>query len=142
MSRLTYAVHFQNPGQTVIKSTIGFMSTSLDSLKMIQMALLSAKPWISDAEVVPMPWQPEYETIERTLCFGFLSCDDYVLPHPPILRALRQVEKALKRRGHNVGAHTCLNGFFLHCKLIFDVHPSLHILFTQSRSGQIADQRN
>lgn len=82
------------------------MSTSLDSLKLIQIALLSTKPWISDAEVMPMPWMAEYEKIERTLCFGFLSCDDFVLPHPPILRALRLVEKALKRKGHNVNIHT------------------------------------
>jgi len=78
------------------------MSTSLISLRLIQIALLSTKPWISDAEVIPMPWRFEYENIEETLCFGFLSCDDFVLPHPPILRALRMIEKAIKRRGHNV----------------------------------------
>ncbi|RMZ83950.1 hypothetical protein DV737_g1375, partial [Chaetothyriales sp. CBS 132003] len=77
-----------------------FMSTSIESLKLIQKALLSAKPWISDAEVVPMPWRPEYEKIEKNLCFGLLNYDGYVMPHPPVLRALRLLQEALKQRGH------------------------------------------
>lgn len=98
--RLTQA---QNPGQTIVPSAIGFMSTSLGALRLITKSLLSTQPWLRDPEVVEIPWRPEQEIVAKVLCFGVLDMDGMVAPHPPIARGLKIVIQALEKAGHRVG---------------------------------------
>ncbi|KAB8299013.1 hypothetical protein EYC80_001145 [Monilinia laxa] len=92
-----------NPGQTLIPSSVGFLSTSLGSLKTVMATLLSTSPWLRDPAVVPIPWRSEARlSTQRKLKFGIFWWDEMVQPHPPIQRALQMVVAALERSGHEV----------------------------------------
>ena len=94
-----------SPGQMVIPTVVGMMGPSIDSLRLTFEALLSGKPWLHDPEVLPIPYRFEKETHpERPddLSFGIFEADGVVTPHPPIIRAIQIVAKALDAQGYNV----------------------------------------
>ncbi|RAL66771.1 hypothetical protein DID88_007554 [Monilinia fructigena] len=92
-----------NPGQTLIPSSVGFLSTSLGSLKTVMTTLLSTSPWLRDPAVVPIPWRNEAQlSTQRKLKFGIFWWDEMVQPHPPIQRALQMVVAALEGSGHEI----------------------------------------
>ncbi|KAA8570222.1 hypothetical protein EYC84_002538 [Monilinia fructicola] len=99
----TLTVSTQNPGQTLIPSSVGFLSKSLRSLSDAMGALLSTSPWLRDPAVVPIPWRKEARlSTRKKLRFGIFWWDGMVQPHPPIRRALQMVVAALERAGHEV----------------------------------------
>ncbi|KAI9779264.1 MAG: hypothetical protein M1839_007516 [Geoglossum umbratile] len=104
-----------NPGQNTYPSSIGFLSTSVDALKLVMASILSTQPWLRDPEVVSIPWRQETvdSTLERAspdgtandqppLKIGVYWTDGVVGPHPPILRGLRTVCNAIEKAGHKV----------------------------------------
>jgi amidase len=105
-----------NPGQDTYRSTVGFMSTSLDGLKLALESVLSTQPWLRDPAVVPIPFRQEvvdaYLSRAETdgtakpsatpLKLGVLWSDGVVAPQPPVLRGLRMVVDAVKKFGHKV----------------------------------------
>ena len=96
---------FQNPGQTIMPSAIGFMATSLLSLKLIMTSLLSTQPWLRDPDVVEVPWRHSKEVLtmkESRLCFAIFANDGEVSPHPPVARGLRMAVDAITNAGHEV----------------------------------------
>ena len=115
-NRLSYRnVANTNPGQLNYPSSVGIMGTSIGSLKLVMSALISAKPWLRDPAVVPMPWRSDIEkqtltransvgkaTDKAPLNLGILLDDGFMTPHPPITRGLRMVHKALAKAGHKV----------------------------------------
>lgn len=103
-SHIILITHPQNPGQTLIPSSVGFLSRSLESLELVMCSLLSTSPWLRDPAVVPIPWRKE-ERIggEKKLKFGIFWWDGMIQPHPPVTRALGMVGSALKNAGHEVG---------------------------------------
>lgn len=102
----------QHPGEVVLRSAVGILSTSLGGLELVFRSLLSAEPWLNDPIVVPMPWrQDSSESVvdwtgkpKRPLKIGILHNDGVATPHPPIQRGIKMVEDALKRAGHTVFA--------------------------------------
>ncbi|APA08949.1 hypothetical protein sscle_04g037190 [Sclerotinia sclerotiorum 1980 UF-70] len=92
-----------NPGQTLIPSSVGFLSRSLEGLELVMSSLLSTSPWLRDPAVVPIPWRKEDRLKARKrLKFGIFSWDGMIQPHPPVTRALEIVVNALKHAGHEV----------------------------------------
>ncbi|KAI9769988.1 MAG: hypothetical protein M1840_003699 [Geoglossum simile] len=104
-----------NPGQNTYPSSVGFLSTSVDTLKLVMASVLSTQPWLRDPEVVSIPWRQEMvdSTLERAspdgtandqppLKIGVYWTDGVVGPHPPILRGLRTVCNAIEEAGHKV----------------------------------------
>ena len=91
-------------GQEHVPSSIGPMTRSLDSLVYLTRAVIEAKPWTRDPKCVPIPWrQDEFlATQSRSLVIGILRDDGVVKPHPPITRALNEVEESLKMAGHEI----------------------------------------
>ena len=91
------------PGQTVVPSAIGIMSTALPSLKFMIQAMLSTEPWRRDPEVVPIPWREDQTVAPKTkLCFAALPFDGVVWPHPPIQRGMNMMTRVLQDAGHTV----------------------------------------
>ncbi|KAF7894297.1 hypothetical protein EAF00_007811 [Botryotinia globosa] len=92
-----------NPGQTLIPSSVGFLSRSLEGLELVMSSLLYTSPWLRDPAVVPIPWrknnQPE---AGKRLRFGIFWWDEMIHPHPPVTRALKMVVSALDNAGHEV----------------------------------------
>ncbi|CZR55783.1 related to general amidase [Phialocephala subalpina] len=92
-----------SPGQMIINSVVGFMSSSPRSLQLMMASLMSTKPWMHDPEIVKMPWRDSEELRQRDqLCFGIFASDGIVSPHPPIARALQMTVEALEAEGHKV----------------------------------------
>ena len=69
-------------------------------------AVIKAKPWLKDPLAVHKKWdEDEYQLKDRDnghkLCFAIMWDDGVCIPHPPITRALKQVQVALTKAGHN-----------------------------------------
>ncbi|KAJ6036184.1 general amidase [Penicillium herquei] len=97
------------PGETTYPSSVGVMGTSIDALRLVLSSILSTEPWLRDPVVVPIPWRENIaeETLARSdggtpLKLGIFWTDDWVTPHPPVQRALRQIVDAVKGAGHKV----------------------------------------
>lgn len=93
----------QNPGQTLISSSVGFLSRSLEGLELVMSSLLCTSPWLRDPAVVPVPWRKENRPeAGKRLRFGVFWWDGMINPHPPVTRALNMAVTALKNAGHEV----------------------------------------
>lgn len=104
----------QNPGQNTYRSTLGFLSTSLDGLDLALRAVMATRPWLSDPAVVPIPYRqdvtdafasranPDGTSKDRPLKIGILWTDGVVEPHPPIRRGLNLLAHAVKSAGHKL----------------------------------------
>ena len=89
----------------MIPTVVGILGPSVPALRNMFEALLSSEPWLHDPEVLPLPYRVEAECNHETspkLAFGVLESDGVVTPHPPIIRAVREVTKALEAEGHKV----------------------------------------
>lgn len=112
--------NFKEPGQTTYKSTVGFLSTSLEGIELILKSVLSTQPWLRDPTVVPIPWRQEIcdEFLARgspgskALKIGIFWRNGVVEPHPPIRRGLMMIKDAIVKAGHQVCLYTA-------CALIY-----------------------
>lgn len=95
-------------GQETIHSVVGPITHTIDDMKLFMTSTLSQKPWEYDSKVIPMPWRQDEEDAIKTkiattkLHLAYFECDGNVLPHPPILRGVQTVVKALRQAGHTV----------------------------------------
>ncbi|KAK5454293.1 hypothetical protein LTS15_006293 [Exophiala xenobiotica] len=117
-NRLSYRnVANTNPGQLSYASSVGVMGTSLDGVKLLTSSLLATKPWLRDPDVVPLPWcaDTELSTLARAnpvtgaatstnppLKVGIMFTDSFMTAHPPVIRGLHILKKALLNAGHKV----------------------------------------
>jgi len=83
---------------------VGPIAHSVTDLRYFIQSVLEAEPWFSDPKVIELPWRPDHvERIQgRPLRIGIVHWDTLVMPHPPVQRGMRMVEKALKDAGHEV----------------------------------------
>ncbi|KAF8451454.1 amidase signature domain-containing protein [Kalaharituber pfeilii] len=106
-----------NPGQNTYPSSVGFLSTSLDGLKLVMSSVLSTQPWLRDPEVVSIPWREDIADAvlqrasledgsvrigQQPLKLGIFWTNSVVEPQPPIKRGLQMVVDAVKKAGHKV----------------------------------------
>lgn len=63
--------------------------------------VLAAKPWVTDPSLVPLPWRDEESHLGKNdykrLRIAVLWSDAVVKPHPPVLRALKEVVTKLSK---------------------------------------------
>jgi len=66
--------------------------------------VVDAQPWRLDPRCLPIPWREEQcrEVQSRPLVVGLLLDDGVVKVHPPIERALKEMEAKLIAAGHEV----------------------------------------
>lgn len=95
-------------GQETVSSVIGPMGHSIEDLQLMMRSILRLQPWVNDPKTLPFPWLDDVEEeITRRiknggLTFAVMEFDGLVMPHPPILRALKSCVAALKVNGHQV----------------------------------------
>lgn len=88
--------------QEQIIPVIGPLSTSLDGIKLFMKTLIDQKPWVYQPSLLPIPWRgevdwlPKDENRKTRLKVAMLKDDGVVRPHPPVLRALSELEEKLK----------------------------------------------
>lgn len=93
-------------GQDTIPSVLGPMCNSIAGLKTFMQAVIAGRPWTKDPLAIRKEWDEgayklkEHGDVGAKLCFAILWDDGHVKPHPPILRGLETVKKALIAAGH------------------------------------------
>ena len=83
-------------GQEQVIAVLGPLSTSLDGVKMFMRTVIGAKPWLTEPSLVPIPWRDQESWLRaspggKKLKIAVMWDDRIVRPHPPVLRALREV---------------------------------------------------
>lgn len=91
----------------MLPTVAGIMGVSIGCLQTVFRHLQSTKPWLSDPDVVELPWRTEKEIHseshnQKRITFGVFAHDGLVTPHPPIQRAIKMVESALKALNYQV----------------------------------------
>ncbi|KAJ1325450.1 Amidase [Microdochium nivale] len=95
-------------GQETVHSVVGPLAHSAGDLRLFMKAVLGQKPWLHDPKTVPLPWRQGEEDAaarkikDKKLNIAYYDFDGVVMPHPPILRAVRSSVDALRAAGHNV----------------------------------------
>ncbi|KUJ09614.1 amidase [Mollisia scopiformis] len=85
-------------GAEHIIPTIGPLSTSLEGCRLFIKTLIDAKPWFKEPSLLPFPWKEEQVFKGKKLKVAVLWDDGVVKPHPPVLRALKEVVEKLKAK--------------------------------------------
>lgn len=85
-------------GAEHIIPTIGPLSTSLEGCRLFIKTLIDAKPWCKEPSLLPFPWKEENAFKGKKLKIAVLWDDGVVKPHPPVLRALKEVVEKLKSK--------------------------------------------
>ncbi|KAK7708812.1 hypothetical protein SLS57_008873 [Botryosphaeria dothidea] len=89
-------------GQEQIVPVIGPLSTSLEGIKIFTKILIDAKPWLKQVDLIPMKWRYDEEWLpkdkegKKKLKVGVMWDDGVVKPHPPVLRAMKELVDKLK----------------------------------------------
>lgn len=89
-------------GQELIPSVIGPLGTSLNDLELFTKSVIDAKTWNNDPQVIALPWRDCSDLKTRKLKIGIMTWDKIVMPHPPVLRALKETCDTLTRNGHEI----------------------------------------
>ncbi|KAJ4383978.1 hypothetical protein N0V86_000822 [Didymella sp. IMI 355093] len=58
--------------------------------------LKSAKPWLLDESLVPLPWTGLDTAISKPLRIGIVDNDGFIVPQPPVKRAIEWARTQLK----------------------------------------------
>lgn len=87
-------------GSEHILGTIGPLSTSLEGVRLFTKTLIDGKPWLKDPSILPIEWKEKTGLEERPLVVGVMWDDGVVKPHPPVLRAMKEVVDKLKAKGN------------------------------------------
>lgn len=93
------------PGQEGVPSVYSPMARTGGDLKYFTKAVIQMKPWRYDATCHPLEWRGDLEEEfrdKKRLKVGVIRTDGVVDPSPACDRAVRMVEEALKREGHEV----------------------------------------
>ncbi|KKY25176.1 putative fatty-acid amide [Phaeomoniella chlamydospora] len=85
-------------GSEHILGVIGPLSTSLDGVKLFMKTLIDQQPWKIDQSLLPIPWTISSQkppTPDQKLKVAILWDDGVVHPHPPVIRALKEISAKL-----------------------------------------------
>ncbi|KAF8548984.1 amidase [Imleria badia] len=78
-----------------IIGSAGPMCRSSRDMKMLIETLQKTRPWLGDPSLLPIPLElPDIS--QRKLRVGIMTHDGVVLPHPPVLRALKLAKEKLE----------------------------------------------
>jgi Asp-tRNA(Asn)/Glu-tRNA(Gln) amidotransferase A subunit family amidase len=92
-------------GKETISPTPGPMTVDRRALELFMKTMLSKQPWHKDPSIFPMPWTPH--TFTKPLKIAVQWWDGVVKPHPPVLRALKEVADACQKAGMQVIDWNC-----------------------------------
>ncbi|SCN98972.1 unnamed protein product [Fusarium fujikuroi] len=76
------------PAVLNIPLSTGPMCRSLRDMDLFMKCVLSSKPYLSDPNIVPIPWIGLETRFNRRLKVGIISNDGFIEPQPPVKRAI------------------------------------------------------
>ncbi|CAH0051081.1 unnamed protein product [Clonostachys solani] len=86
-------------GQLNIRVSCGPVCHSTSDLKLMTKVVTTWPSARYDTASMPVPWR-DVDKSGQKLAFGLWEFDGAVMPHPPILRALRESAEKLRKAGH------------------------------------------
>jgi amidase len=92
-------------GKETIGACPGPMAVDRDALEIFMKVALSSRPWRIDPTLTAKPWTPY--TFESPPKIAIQWWDGVVKPHPPMIRALREVAEACRKAGMEVVDWDC-----------------------------------
>jgi amidase len=75
----------------------GPMCRSLRDMELFTKLLIDAKPWLEDPKIIPMPWTGLSTNIKRPLKIGIIENDGFIIPQPPVQRAIAWAKQKLSK---------------------------------------------
>ncbi|KAG1875956.1 amidase signature domain-containing protein [Suillus tomentosus] len=90
-----HGVLWYQPGQDGFFSSVGPMCRSARDMRLFLEAVLGANPALLDPDVLPVPLKVP-DLTKRKLRVGIMMHDGVVMPHPPIIRALKWAKAKLE----------------------------------------------
>lgn len=87
-------------GKDAITATFGPICRSRETINLFMKTLVDSDLWRFDSTIIPLPWRPV--TFTKPPKIAVLWDDGAVKPHPPVLRALREVADACKAAGMEI----------------------------------------
>ncbi|RSL83289.1 hypothetical protein CEP51_004621 [Fusarium floridanum] len=88
------------PAELTILASTGPMCRSLTDMDFFMKCVLSARPHLQDPRLVPIPWTGLQTPLGRPLKIGFISNDGFVVPQPPVKKALSWARSLLSDPKH------------------------------------------
>jgi amidase len=88
-----------------IISSLGPLTRSARDLALFMDAVLAGEPWLLEPAVLEIPWRVQSvgnQDLMAKLSVAILWDDGVVHPHPPITHALKDLEVAMVKAGHDV----------------------------------------
>lgn len=76
------------PAVLNVPLSTGPMCRSIRDMDLFMGCVLSAKPFLSDPNVIPLPWTGLATSFNRRLKVGIISNDGFIEPQPPVKRAV------------------------------------------------------
>lgn len=92
-------------GKETVLSTLGPMARDREGLDLFMNVILAQKPWRLDPSLTTKDWTPY--SFAKPLKVAVQWWDGVVQPHPPMIRALREVADACRRAGMTVVDWDC-----------------------------------
>ncbi|KAH8836087.1 amidase signature domain-containing protein [Flagelloscypha sp. PMI_526] len=95
-------------GLEAVESVIGPLSPTVGGCALLVKSVMEGNPWDIDQKVVELHWREEQYQLQHLggratkLTFAVMMNDNYIRPHPTVLRALKKTIEALKGNGHQV----------------------------------------
>ncbi|KAM0501056.1 hypothetical protein ACHAP8_004783 [Fusarium lateritium] len=86
------------PSVLNVPLSTGPMCRSLRDMDLFMRCTLSAKPFLSDPTVIPLPWTGLNTWSNRRLKVGIVSNDGFIEPQPPVKRAVSWAKAILADR--------------------------------------------
>lgn len=123
-------------GMQNIVGVVGPLARSIEDLGLFCVAALKHEPWKYEPSLMEMPWRPETQSPE-TFKIGVIWSGGVAQPHPPIVRALKQVVSVLTDAGHTVIDWDAS----LH-KELYDVTNEVYFLDGGAAYREKLDERN
>jgi amidase len=92
-------------GKEAILSTLGPMAADRQALELFIETVMASEPWLLDPSLTVKQWVPH--KFDRPLKVAVQWSDGVVQPHPPMIRALKEVSEACKAAGMEVVDWDC-----------------------------------
>lgn len=92
-------------GMDNVVGAVGPMAHSARDIELFCRVMSQYESWVVEHQVIEIPWRSEIaegKTLPKKLCYAILWDDGVVKPHPPLVKAMRRVKKALEAAGHEV----------------------------------------
>lgn len=84
-----------------VECSTGPMCRSLRDMELFTKLVIDAKPWLEDPKLIPMPWTGLNTTITKPLKIGIIEHDGFIIPQPPVQRAIAWAKQRLSDPKHS-----------------------------------------